>query len=198
MLGDAGKVFDLNQEKADLRERYGRTHFGQSCLAARRLVESGVPYVTVHNGGWDTHKRHFESMRGKLSEFDRGLSTLLADLADHGLLDSTIVWCTGEFGRTPRVQWEEPWNGGRGHFGRVFSVLVAGGGFKGGRVVGSTDPTGENAASRPVKPIDLMGTMYELLGIDPDGPLPNPKGLEVKVLPPSEQGPGKGRLRELV
>ena len=106
ILGDAGKVFDLSQEKDELRDRYGRNTFGQSCLVARRLVERGVPYVTINYKGWDTHKQHFQTMRRKLPEMDKGMATLLQDLADRGLLDSTIVWWSGEFGRTPKVQWE--------------------------------------------------------------------------------------------
>ena len=102
ILGDAGKVFDLSQEKDDLRDRYGRNTFGQSCLVARRLVERGVPYVTINYKGWDTHKQHFQTMRRKLPELDKGLATLLQDLSDRGLLDSTIVWWSGEFGRTPQ------------------------------------------------------------------------------------------------
>ena len=198
ILGDAGKVFDLTQEKDDLRTQYGHSTFGQSCLVARRLVERGVPYVAINYGGWDTHKRHFETMRQKLPEMDRGMATLLQDLSDHGLLDSTIVWWGGEFGRTPKVMWEEPWNGGRGHYGRCFSVVVAGGGFKGGRVVGASDAKGETVAERPVHPEDLIGSMYELMGIDPDGPMPNARGLSVPMLPPAEQGPGKGRLTEIM
>ena len=111
---------------------------------ARRLVECGVPYITINYKGWDTHKQHFPQMRRKLPEMDGGMATLLQDLSDRGLLDSTIVCWTGEFGRTPKVQWEAPWNGGRGHHGRVFSSVVAGGGFKGGRVVGASDATGED------------------------------------------------------
>ena len=198
ILGDAGKVFDLTTEKDDVRDRYGRTTFGQSCLAARRLVEQGVPYVTINSGGWDTHKRHFESMRQKLAELDSGMSALLADLRDRGLLDSTIVWWCGEFGRTPRVQWEEPWNGGRSHFGQVFSTVVAGGGFTGGTVVGTTDAHAEDVDDRPVEAHDLLGSMYTQLGIDPNGPLPNPRGLDVKVLPPSETGRGVGLLKEIM
>jgi hypothetical protein len=197
ILGDAGKVFDLTTETDAVRDRYGRTTFGQSCLAARRLVEQGVPYVTVNVGGWDTHKRHFEAMRQRLPDFDRGLSALLEDLHQRGTLESTILWCTGEFGRTPKVMWEEPWNGGRGHFGQAFSVLVAGGGFQGGRVVGETNETATEVVERPVAPHDLFATMHELLGIDPDGPLPNPRGLDVTVQPPSKTGRGVGRLREL-
>ncbi|NQT15076.1 MAG: DUF1501 domain-containing protein, partial [Planctomycetes bacterium] len=118
ILGDGGKVFDLSTENDELRGRYGRSTFGQSCLMARRLVESGVRFVTINYKGWDTHKQHFQMMRRKLPEMDRGMATLLEDLADHGLLESTIVWWGGEFGRRPKVQWEPPWNGGRGHYGK--------------------------------------------------------------------------------
>jgi len=123
----------------------------QSCLVARRLIEHGVPYVTINYKGWDTHKQHFETIRRKLPEMDRGMATLLEDLADRGLLDTTIVWWSGEFGRTPRVLWNPPWNGGRGHYGKCFSAVVAGGGFKGGHVVGASDATGENVVGRPAE-----------------------------------------------
>lgn len=186
MFGEARKLFDLSEEKDEIREQYGRNTFGQSCLMARRLVETGVPYVTINYKGWDTHKQHFEIMRRKLPEMDKGMATLLQDLTDRGLLDSTIVWWTGEFGRTPKVQWEAPWNGGRSHFGNCFCAVVAGGGFKGGRVVGVSDAKGEEPAERPVHPANLIRTMYTLLGIDPDGPLPNSKGLDVQVLPSTE------------
>lgn len=199
MFGEARRLFDLSQEKDELRDRYGRNTFGQSCLAARRLVEAGVPYVTINYKGWDTHKNHFEIMNRKLPEMDGGMATLLADLSERGLLDSTIVWWSGEFGRTPKIDWEAPWNGGRGHFGSCFSAVIAGGGFKGGRVVGASDDRGENVADRPVYPRDLIASMYELLGIDPDGPLPNPLGLDLKVLPWDEAGAETGgRLTELL
>jgi hypothetical protein len=196
MFGDAKKLFDLSQEKPQMRERYGRNTFGQSCLMARRLVEKGVPYVTINYNGWDTHKQHFETMRRKLPEMDRAMASLLQDLSDRGLLDSTIIWWSGEFGRGPKVQWEPPWNGGRSHYGKCFSAVVAGGGFKGGKVVGSSNENGTEVAERPVYPVDLIGSMYELLGIDPDGPLPNSKGLDVTVLPKdAESG---GRLKEIM
>jgi len=199
MFGEARKLFDPSQEKDEFRDRYGRNTFGQSCLMARRLVENGVPYLTINYKGWDTHKQHFEAMRRMLPQMDQGMATLLQDLADRGLLDSTIVWWSGEFGRTPKVQWEAPWNGGRGHYGNCFSAVLAGGGFKGGRVVGASDAKGEEVAQRPVYPQDLIGSMYELLGINPDGPLPNPRGLEVRVLPTSADGvQSGGRLKEIM
>ena len=187
ILGDAGKVFDLAQEQDDVRERYGRNTFGQSCLMARRLVERGVPYVTINYKGWDTHKQHFPIMRRKLPELDRGLATLLQDLAERGLLDTTVVWTGGEFGRTPKVSWEAPWNGGRGHWGKAFSALVAGGGFKGGHVLGKTDAKGEEVADDPVHPSQLIGKIYEQLGIAADAKLPHPEGRDVRVMPTGEE-----------
>ena len=198
ILGDARKVFDLSEETDAVRDKYGRNWFGQACLAARRLVEHGVPYVTINYKGWDTHKQHFQTMSRKFPEMDQGMAALLQDLSDRGLLDSTIVWWGGEFGRTPRVQWEAPWNGGRGHFGACFSVVVAGGGFKGGRVVGTSDATAATVLERPVHPQDLLGSILELLGIDPDGPLPNDRGLDLKVMPSADNGPGQGRLKEIM
>ncbi|MFZ4396482.1 MAG: DUF1501 domain-containing protein [Kiritimatiellia bacterium] len=198
ILGDGGKVFDLGQETEPVRERYGKNTFGQSCLAARRLIEKGVPYVTINYEGWDTHKQHFQIMRRKLPELDKGFSALLEDLSDRGLLDSTVVWWGGEFGRSPRVQWEAPWNGGRNHYGNVYSCVLAGGGFKGGRVVGASDARGEEVRERPVYPCDLIGSIYQQLGIDPDGLIPNSQGLNVRVTPDaSENVKSGGRLKEL-
>jgi uncharacterized protein (DUF1501 family) len=166
---------------------------------ARRLVERGVPYITINYGGWDTHKQHFQAMNRKLPELDQGMATLLQDLSERGLLDSTVVWWGGEFGRTPRVQWEAPWGGGRNHFGKVFSSVVAGGGFKGGHVVGASDKTGESVTERPVSPTDLIGSMYELLGIDTEATLPHPQGATVKVMPAGADGVATGgRLREIM
>ncbi len=198
MLGDAGQVFNLSTEKEELRQRYGRNKFGQSCLAARRLVEQGTKFITINDGGWDTHKDHFAAMRRKLPILDRGLATLIADLADHGLLESTIVWCIGEFGRTPKVATESPWNGGRHHFGAVFSSLVSGGGFRGGQVVGASDARAENVKDRPVYPGDLIGTMYELVGIDPEAGLPHPRGDFIRATPGADEGmESGGRLKEI-
>jgi len=195
ILGEDLRVFDLTREPAKVREAYGRTWFGQACLVARRLVEVGVPYITVNYAGWDTHKNHFQTLNRNHPALDQGMSSLLQDLSARGLLDQTIVWWGGEFGRTPRVQWAPPWNGGRGHFGRCFTSLVAGGGFRGGQVVGASDRTGENVADRPIHPQDLLGSLCELMGIDPRAPMPNPKGLDVPIMaPPSEVG----LLREIM
>ena len=192
--GDAAKVFDLAQEPAEVRDEYGRTEIGQSLLAARRLVEYGVPYITVNVQGWDSHKRHFETMKRRSNETDKAVAAFLKDLAKRNLLGSTIVWMSGEFGRTPKVGWEAPWNGGRGHYARCFSALVAGGGFKGGCVVGESDATASNPVKRPVAPQDFLGSIYELCGIDPDGLIPNSKGKKMTILPPQSEA---GRLREI-
>lgn len=183
ILGDGAKVFDLSAEKDELRERYGRNKFGQSCLMARRLVEKGVPYVTINYNGWDTHKDNFATLRRKLPELDKGLATLLEDLDGRGLLSSTIVWCGGEFGRTPKVDWAAPWNGGRGHWGQAFSALVAGGGFKGGVALGSTDARGEEVRERPVHPAEVIGSLYALMGIGDRAAALRPAGEDGGCLP---------------
>jgi uncharacterized protein (DUF1501 family) len=193
-------VFDLAQEDSDLRSRYGRHTFGQDCLAARRLVEAGVPYVVInYPGGWDTHKNHFQTMKRQVPQLDQGLAMLLQDLHDRGRLQDTLVWCCGEFGRGPKVDWQPPWNGGRNHYGKVFSVLVAGGGFQGGQIVGSSDAKAETVKDRPVYPVDLLGSIYDLAGIDANARLPHPLGLEAHVLPSPEEGAKSGgRLTEIM
>jgi hypothetical protein len=200
ILGKGKEVFDLSKEKAQLRDRYGRHTFGQDCLAARRLVQAGVPYVVInYPGGWDTHSNHFATMRRQCPQLDQGLAMLLQDLHDHGLLETTIVWCCGEFGRGPKIDWQPPWNGGRNHYGNVFTALVAGGGFKGGQVVGASNAKAEEVADRPVYPVDLLGSIYRLSGIDPAAQLPHPMGAEAYVLPaPSERVKSAGILTEIM
>jgi len=200
ILGKGKEVFNLNNEPSALRDRYGRHTFGQECLAARRMVEAGVPYITISfPGGWDTHANHFPTMRRQCPWLDQGLATLLADLSERGLLESTLVWCTGEFGRTVKVSWEPPWNGGRHHWGHVFTVLVAGGGFKGGRVVGSSDEVGGHVKERPVYPADLLGSFYLLAGIDAAAKLPHPLGFDAYVLDAENEGmKSAGMLEEIM
>ena len=181
--GESRELFNLANEPDSVRQRYGKSRLGQSCLVARKLVEAGVPFINVRTTGWDTHKKHFQKMDTMLPDLDRALSALIEDLDARGLLDSTIVLCGGEFGRTPKVLWEAPWNGGRAHFGAAFSYLVAGGGFQGGKVLGKTDKTGEKVIERPVAPCDLIGTVYLLMGIDPYGTLPHVSEGELPILP---------------
>ena len=195
ILGEGRAVFDLSREKPELRNRYGRHTFGQDCLAARRMVEAGVPYIVInYPGGWDTHKDHFQTMARQCPQLDQGLAALLEDLRDRGLLESTLVWCCGEFGRTPKVDWQPPWNGGRNHYGNVFTALVAGGGFRGGQVVGASTEKAEEVKDRPVYPVDLLGSIYQLGGIDAQARLPHPMGQEAHVLPSAGEGVKSGGL----
>ncbi len=200
ILGKGKEVFDLSKEKKELRDRYGRHTFGQECLVARQLVEAGVPYVVInYPGGWDTHRNHFQTMRRQAPQLDQGLAALIADLKDRGSLESTLVWCCGEFGRTPKVNWQPPWNGGRNHYGKVLTVLVAGGGFQGGHVVGSSDAKAENIKDRPVYPADLLGSIYQLAGIDANARLPHPLGFDAHVLPAASEGAkSAGLLTEIM
>jgi len=164
----ARKAFDLSSEPANLREKYGRTSFGQSTLLARRLVEAGATFVTVHFGGWDHHWNLQAGYEQYLPQVDAAVSSLFDDLAQRGLLEKVLVVMFGEFGRTPRMN-----NGlgqgapGRDHWGNAMSCLIGGGGVKGGRVVGSTNRNGEAPAHRPVTPQDLHATIYQVLGVDP-------------------------------
>jgi len=197
--GEVRKVFDLSTETTAMREKYGMSRIGQSCLVARKLVQAGVPFISVRTTGWDTHKAHFQRMNEMLPELDKALSTLLADLSEKGLLENTIVLCGGEFGRTPKVLWEAPWNGGRAHFGTAFSYLVAGGGFKSSQVIGKTDKTGENILERKVFPCDLIATVYKQMGIDPNGTLQHPTEGALPMLPSlGKNGQSNGMLLELI
>lgn len=168
------KAFDLSQEKDSLRSRYGRTPFGQGCLLARRLVEAGVTFIEVELNGWDTHQDNFERSKTLSQQADKGFATLVADLKDRGLLERTLVICLGEFGRTPRINAQS----GRDHYPRVFSAALAGGGIKGGQVVGASSADGTDVKSRPVTVPDLFCTFCEVLKINPRkeniGPLERP------------------------
>ncbi len=158
----AKKAFDLRQEPDRVREAYGRNMFGQSCLLARRLVEAGVHFVTVTDGGWDTHQNNFKSLKDRLlPRIDRGYSTLLQDLHDRGLLDGTLVVWFGDFGRTPKVN---P-SAGRDHWATAGVACLGGGGVKTGQVVGATNALGEVVVDNPVRPQDLAATIYHALGI---------------------------------
>jgi hypothetical protein len=174
----AKQAFDLSREPQRVRERYGRHAQGQSVLLARRLVEAGVPFVSVFShtdvdrGSWDTHQNHYERVRNQLlPPADQVLSALLEDLADRGLLDEVLVIWMGEFGRTPRmgVNFSNNTNnvGGRDHWCNCYSVVLAGGGVRGGRVLGSSDAVAGYPRERPVHISDLAATLYHLLGINP-------------------------------
>ncbi len=162
MTSDQMKAFKVQEEPAEVRERYGNTGFGRGCLMARRLVELGVPFVEVDLGGWDNHANIFPTLADqKLPEMDKAMSGLVADLADRGLLDDTVVIWMGEFGRTPNI------NGGAGrdHWARGWSVVVGGGGFKRGIVVGETSSDGKEVVTEPYTSQDLMASVLKALGI---------------------------------
>jgi hypothetical protein len=168
----AQRAFDIEGEPDAVRAMYGRTPFGQRCLLARRLVEAGVPFVTLYEGGWDHHTTLFSSLDKKLPPFDAALAALITDLDRRGLLDTTLVVALGEFGRTPKINKD----GGRDHWSNAMSVLFAGCGTPGGQVVGATDPRGFAAVERVLSPENFAATVYAKLGIDPGKILHAPNG----------------------
>jgi hypothetical protein len=157
------KAFDVSQEKESVKERYGRNAFGQGCLLARRLVESGVTFVEVESNGWDTHQDNFTRVKSLAEGVDPGFAALVGDLKERGMLDRTLVVWMGEFGRTPRIN---P-NTGRDHYPRAFNVALAGGGIKGGQVIGRTSADGTDVKERPVTVADLFCTFCHALKINP-------------------------------
>jgi hypothetical protein len=172
------QAFDLGREPPALRERYGANPFGQGALAARRLVEAGVRFVTITLGGWDTHGQNFQALSKRLlPSLDQTLSMLLQDLSQRGMLEHTVVYCAGEFGRTPKINK----TAGRDHWARSMAVLLAGGGFKGGYAHGSTDVQGMAPATDPVTPDDLSATLFSCLGIDPHHELHTTTGRPIQL-----------------
>jgi len=178
----AQKAFDIASEAEDVRDRYGRIRLGQSCLLARRLVESGVPFVTVDDDGWDHHAKVFPRLKQRLPELDRCLTALLEDLEQRGLLETTLVVLLTDFGRTPVVNT----SAGRDHWPDVFSVLFAGAGIPGGQVIGSSDKIGGLPRSRLVSPKDIAATLYHFLGLDPFQPYQRRDGRSLKMLDEGE------------
>jgi len=182
---EAKAAFDLSREPAKTRERYGTSTVGAGCLLARRLVEAGSRFVTVVDPGWDTHQQIFRELpdsrfpgSGKLPSLDRAYGALLTDLRERGLLESTLVVLMGEFGRTPKINAI----GGRDHWPRAGSVLMAGGGVRGGQVIGATNGFGEFPVDRPVGPPDLAFSILKLLGVDPTVELMTPSGRPIKMM----------------
>ncbi len=169
---EAQKAFDIAREPDSVRERYGRTPFGQRALLARRLVEAGVPFVTLYEGGWDHHSTIFSALKKRLPVFETAIAALIGDLHERGLLERTMVIALGEFGRTPKVNSR----GGRDHWSNAMSILFAGGGTPGGQVVGATDRQGYSAVERVLSPENFVATVYHKLGIDPGQILYTPEG----------------------
>jgi hypothetical protein len=178
MSSDQLTAFDVNQASGSQRAAYGDTPFGRGCLAALRLIEAGVRCVEVTLGGWDTHVNNHELQGNRIRVLDPAFAALIRDLKERGLLDSTIVLCGGEFGRTPKLNPLE----GRDHWPYGFSMAMAGGGIRGGRTIGETDPTGESKEpGRPVRVQDLHATIQEALGIDPDKEIITPVGRPIAL-----------------
>ena len=184
MTSDARKAFNLDEEKDTVRDAYGRTLFGQGCLLARRLIERGVPFVEVTLGGvnnnalgWDTHSNNFEQVAALSGVLDPAWATLMSDLKERGLLDSTLIVWMGEFGRTPRI------NPGRGrdHWPNSWTTVLAGGGIKAGQAYGETSKDGMEVAKNPVTVADLMATIVKALGIDPEKQLPSNVGRPIRI-----------------
>jgi hypothetical protein len=172
------KAFDLTHEDDATKRLYGHSPFGKACLMARRLVEAGVRFIEVTLADWDTHQDNFGRSKKLMDDLDPAMSGLLEDLRRRGLLDETLVLWAGEFGRTPRING----NQGRDHWTRAFSAVLAGGGVAGGRVVGRTDPTGQEALERPVSVQDLFATVYGLAGVQASKKYPTPAGRPVMIL----------------
>jgi hypothetical protein len=174
---EAQKAFDIESETAELRDAYGRNGFGQRALLARRLVEAGVPFVTINDGGWDHHSDLFDALRKRLPTWDQTVATLIQDLDQRGLLETTMVIALGEFGRTPKISTlagqTKP---GRDHWANAMSILFAGGGTPGGQVIGSTDRLGHSAFERVLSPENFVSTVYTKMGIDPDKVYYTPAG----------------------
>ncbi|MEO2023051.1 MAG: DUF1501 domain-containing protein [Pirellulaceae bacterium] len=169
---EAQKAFDIHQEPDKIRDEYGRNSFGQRALLARRLVEAGVPFVTLYEGGWDHHSDIFNALNKRLPAFESTIATLILDLERRGMLDDTLVIVLGEFGRTPKVNER----GGRDHWANAMSVMFAGGHTPGGQIVGATDRKGYAARERILSPENFVSTIYKKLGIDPGKILYTPQG----------------------
>jgi uncharacterized protein (DUF1501 family) len=183
MRPTAAKAFDLSDENPTLRDRYGRNRFGQGCLLARRLVERGVPFVEVGLGGWDTHDNNFAQVKTLCQTLDPAWATLMADLKDRGLLETTTVVWMGEFGRTPGINPRD----GRDHYPTAWSVVLGGGGIRGGQVIGRTSRDGMLVEDRPVAVPDLLATICLALGIDPMKQNPSNVNRPIRIADPVAQ-----------
>ena len=178
VLSPRTNTFSLDDESAELRQQYGETNFGRGCLLARRLVEAGVPFVEVRSNGWDTHDDNFSRVAEKAAEVDPASATLVRDLHERGMLDRTVVLWAGEFGRTPRVNPRS----GRDHYPRAFNGWLAGGGIRGGQVIGSTSKDGTAVEDRPVSVPDLLQSLCRALAIDSTLENISPLGRPMKVV----------------
>ena len=178
MESPALKAFDLKKENPTTVAKYGDTEFGRGALLARRLVEQGVRFVQVNRGGFDNHGNIFQAMRNHGADMDPAIASLISDLKANGKLEKTLIVVLSEFGRTPRIND----GGGRDHWARVFSCMMAGGGIKGGSIIGASDPDGMEVAERPVKVADLHATLCHAIGIDLNKELTTPQGRPIRLV----------------
>ena len=173
-------AFQIDAESDGTREQYGRHTFGQSCLLARRLVEAGTRCVSIYSGGWDTHQDNFTDLKNTLlPPWDQGLAALIEDLHSRGLLENTAVWCTGEFGRTPKIN---DMGAGRDHWPRAMSMLYAGCGIRGGHIIGETDDTASEPTTDPYSPDDAAASFFHAIGIDHHAEYHTPDGRPVMIV----------------
>jgi uncharacterized protein (DUF1501 family) len=190
MQSKEAKAFDLDKEPASSKSKYGSGRFADGCLLARRLVETGVKFVEVTLGGWDTHQNNFERVKQLSGQIDTPMSALITDLKERGLLDSTLVVWMGEFGRTPKIntRGDKP---GRDHYPKAWSTVLFGGGIKGGQVVSKTDAEGAAVTERPISAVDFMATVCKALGIDykkmNETPIGRPIGIADRGAKPLEE-----------
>lgn len=171
------KAFDLSEEPDTVKTAYGDTNFGRGCLMARRLVEAGVKFVEVVLDGWDTHQDNFNRVTKQMNTFDPAMASLIKDLKDRNLLDSTLIIWMGEFGRTPKING----NDGRDHYPGAWSAVLAGGGVRGGQAYGATDDQGTKVVDKPTVPCDLFATIAALLGMDPSKSFMTPIGRPIAI-----------------
>lgn len=182
MTSDRLKAFKFDGEPKKLMESYGNSEFGRSLVIARRLVESNIPFIEVKRGGWDNHDYLWTRFPKQANEIDLGITALISDLKARGLFEKTLVIMLGEFGRTPRINDRRAPNVGRDHWSRNFNVALAGGGIKGGQVIGKTSDDGMEISDRPVEVTDLFRSLYKPFGIDPDEEYYTPAGRPLKIV----------------
>jgi uncharacterized protein (DUF1501 family) len=183
MRSGRSRAFDLTEEPDEVREAYGDTDFGRGCLLARRLIEAGVSFVEVYLANWDSHeKRVADGTRNLMTHVDRGLAALIHDLDTRGRLDETLIIWMGEFGRTPRINN----HGGRDHYARAWSTLLAGGRVRGGQIIGETNAQGSEVTNRPISVMDFMATVCRLLGIDSRKEVVTPNGRPIRIVDKNE------------
>jgi uncharacterized protein (DUF1501 family) len=172
------EAFDIGAEDPVVRDRYGRHQYGQSALLARRLIEAGTRCVTINTGYWDHHDEIEKGLEQHLPPLDRAMAALIEDLAERGMLDDVLIYCAGEFGRTPLING----HAGRDHWSACFTVMFAGGGLKGGQIVGASEKYGGGVVHRPITPLDLLATIYDALGIPLDTHYEDSSGRPVSIV----------------